>query len=309
MPANSFKLLIFSLVLLFSARIGFGQDVIPLWPEGIPNHQDSNEVEFHSQSGGIAWIENVQVPSLAVYVPAKANATDVAVIVCPGGGYKKLAYDFEGLDIASWLNTKGITAFILKYRLPHSKSVVTSHEAPLQDALRAVRTVRHQAEKWNISKKKIGIMGFSAGGHLVSTVGTHFNRNQTSSVEGIDSVSARPDFMALVYPVITMKDPYTHKGSRKNLLGENPDRKLLDYYSNELQVTKETPPTFLVHSSDDKSVPVKNSLLFYQALQNEGIYTEMHIYPQGGHGYSLAIGKGHLQTWPDRLYEWILSLE
>jgi dipeptidyl aminopeptidase/acylaminoacyl peptidase len=168
--------------------------------------------------------------------------------------------------------------------------------------------VRHQAEKWNLSKKKIGIIGFSAGGHLVSTVGTHFNHNQTSNTAGIDSVSARPDFMALVYPVITMKDPYTHKGSRKNLLGENPDQGLLDYYSNELQVTQDTPPTFLVHSSDDKSVPVENSLLFYQALKEKGISAEMHIYPQGGHGYSLAIEKGHLQKWPDRLYDWIQSL-
>jgi acetyl esterase/lipase len=186
--------------------------------------------------------------------------------------------------------------------------VVTSHEAPLQDALRAVRTVRHQAEQWNISQDKIGIIGFSAGGHLVSTVGTHFNHDQTSDRTGINAVSARPDFMALVYPVITMKEPYTHKGSRKNLLGEHPDQELLDYYSNELQVSQETPPTFLVHSSDDKSVPVENSLLFYKALQNAGIYAEMHIYPRGGHGYSLAVGKGHLQTWPDRLYEWILSL-
>lgn len=290
--------------------LGYGQEtIIPLWPEGIPNHQESEEVEVSSESRGISWIENVQEPSLAVYLPTKANATDMAVIVCPGGGYKKLAYDLEGLDIASWLNSKGIAAFILKYRLPHSKSVITSHEAPLQDALRAIRTVRQNAEKWNISKNKIGIIGFSAAGHLVSTVGTHFNHIRTSNTNSIDAISARPDFMALIYPVITMNDPYTHKGSRKYLLGESPDQKLIDYYSNELHVTKDTPPTFLVHSSDDTSVPVENSLLFYKALRKEKIYSEMHIYPTGGHGYSLSVGKGHLQTWPDRLHDWILSLE
>jgi acetyl esterase/lipase len=251
----------------------------------------------------------VQVPSLAVYLPAEMDSTDMAVIVCPGGAYKNLAYDSEGLDIASWLNTKGIAAFVLKYRLPHSKSVIVGHEAPIQDAMRAIRTVRYNAEKWNISKNKIGMIGFSAAGHLVSTVGTHFNDNKTSSTSVIDSVSARPDFMALIYPLITMRDPYTHESSRTNLLGENPNPKLIDYYSNELHVTKDTPPTFLVHSSDDPGVPVENSLMFYEALHKENVYSEMHIYPTGGHGFCLAIRKGHLQTWPDRLYDWILSLE
>jgi len=287
---------------------GFGQQSIPLWSNEIPNRQASDEKEIRND-GDILWIEKVQVPDLAIYLPTKSHATGQAVVICPGGGYQGLAYDWEGTDIAKWFNSKGIAAFVLKYRLPQSGSVVVSHKAPLQDAQRALRFVRSNSEKWNVDKGMIGVMGFSAGGHLASTLGTHFDDSVYAKIDGIDSESARPDFMILVYPVITMKKLYTHEGSRKALLGENPGDDLIEEFSNELQVSSTTPPTFIVHSTDDKAVPVENSLQFYQALKNNDVSCEMHIYPYGGHGYSLAIGKGHLQTWPDRLYEWLQAME
>ena len=177
------------------------------------------------------------------------------------------------------------------------------------DAQRALRFVRANAEKWNIKKDKIGIMGFSAGGHLASTAGTHFDKGNPNATDSIDRISSRPDFMILMYPVITMSQPYMHQGSRNNLISAMADSSTAKYYSNDLQVTGETPPTLLVHATDDKAVPVENTLSFYQALKNNGVPAEMHIYPYGGHGFSLAIGKGYLQTWTDRCMEWLRSLK
>lgn len=291
-----------------AVNICLSQEIIQLWSDTILNHQESDEVETQ-ENGDLLWIENVQKPTLEIYLPTKRNATGMAVVICPGGGYQGLAYDWEGTDIAKYLNSKGIAAFVLKYRLPKSSSIIVGHKAPLQDAQRAIRLVRQNSEKWNLSQNKIGIMGFSAGGHLASTLGTHYHDDKNSLSGPNDSLSARPDFMILVYPVITMKAPHVHEGSRNNLLGKNPKQELIDYYSNELLVTKDTPPTFMVHSSDDKAVSVMNSILFYQALQKEEIYSEMHIYPEGGHGFALAIGKGHLQTWIYRLSEWMESLK
>jgi acetyl esterase/lipase len=251
----------------------------------------------------------VQNPNIAVYLPSKGNTSGKAVVIFPGGGYGFLAYDWEGTDIAKWLNSKGIAAIVVKYRLPGSKSAVVRYKSPLLDAKRALRTVRYHAQKWNINKNQIGVMGFSAGGHLASTLGTHFNDDIESKQDSIDAVSARPDFMALIYPVITLKPPFAHMGSRNALLGENPDPKLIDYFCNDLQVKADTPPTFLVHSEDDKTVPVENSLQFYTALRQQGVYSEMHLYPTGGHGYSLALNKGYLQSWPDRFYEWLQGLK
>lgn len=301
------KSIFLSLCLLITINTCFSQETIQLWSGEIPNHQKTNEVETQ-EKGDILWIKNVQEPSLEIYLPTKRNATGKAMVICPGGGYQGLAYDWEGTDIAKWLNSKGIAAFVLKYRLPKSNSIIIGHKAPLQDAQRAIRLVRHNSEKWNVSKNQIGIMGFSAGGHLASTLGTHYNDGENSLPSTIDSLSARPDFMVLIYPVITMRSSYTHEGSRNNLLGENPEQELIDFYSNELHVNKNTPPTFIVHSTNDKGVSVMNSILFYQALVKEEIYSEMHIYPKGGHGFSLAIERGHLQTWTDRLSEWIDSL-
>ncbi len=282
-------------------------DIIPLWGEGVPNSQNSDEKEIVKNTDS-KRISLVQKPTLEVFLPTKRNATGKAVIICPGGGYQYVVYDWEGTDIAKWFNSKGITAFVLKYRLPNSKSVKVSYEAPLQDAQRAIRIVRSQAEKWNINPNKIGVIGFSAGGHLASTLGTQFDSPNHFKEAAIDTISARPDFMALIYPVVTMKLDYTHKGSRTNLLGENPSKDLVNQFSNELRVTKNTPPTFIVHAEDDHGVPIENSLQLYQELKNKGIEAELHVYPHGGHGFGLALGRGRLEHWTDRLYEWLQSL-
>lgn len=279
-------------------------NVIPLWEDAIPNSQETTEKEVIDQ-GDIIRISKVKIPTLEVYLPAKKSATGKAVVICPGGGYRILAYDWEGTDVAKWFNSKGIAAFVLKYRLPDSKGVKVSYEAPLQDAQRAIRLVRSRAKIYNISPNKIGIVGFSAGGHLASTLGTQYDTPNKFKESAVDTISARPDFMALIYPVVTMKSDYTHLGSRQSLLGENPSDLLIKQYSNELQVTKDTPPTFIVHSGDDVAVPVENSLNLYKALKQKGIEAELHVYPEGGHGYALAIGKGYLQSWTERLYDWL----
>jgi acetyl esterase/lipase len=304
----------FSLILLFFLFILLGTSMsqtlqIPLWEGPVPNTRKTDETEVQ-EKGDIFWIRKVQTPAMDVYLPAKQSATGQAVVVCPGGGYTGLAYDWEGTDIAKWLNGLGIAALVLKYRLPDSKSLLVRHEVPLQDAQRAIRLTRAHAREWNIDPAKIGVMGFSAGGHLASTLGTHFDQKLgTAAQDATDALSARPDFMILIYPVITLKEPYTHKGSRNSLLGEQPDQKLIDLYSNELQVGPTTPPTFLLHASDDDAVPVENSLLFYQALRANNVSAEMHIYPYGGHGFSLAVNKGYLQSWTSRLQDWLQHLK
>ncbi|GAA4281193.1 alpha/beta hydrolase [Gaetbulibacter aestuarii] len=298
----------FILLLLCSAHSSFGQTIVKLWPEGVPNQKISDEAEY-SENTGILKIFNVQDPTLEVFLPSKTLRIGKAVIICPGGGYRYLSYNFEGTDFAKLLNSKGIAAFVLKYRLPDSKSLITPNIAPLQDAQRAMRYVRSQAETYGISPNQIGIMGFSAGGHLAATLGTHYNDTVYEPTTPMDSLSARPDFLVLAYPVITMKEPYAHKGSRRNLLVQEATSDLIEFYSNELQVDENTPPTFLVHASDDKGVPVMNSILFYEALKQHDVPAEIHIYPKGGHGFGLAIKKGHLSTWTDRLFEWMESLE
>ena len=295
-------------VCIFFCLNSSAQEVKLLWPNGnIPNYKKTAEVEKRDTTG-IVRISLVQQPAIEVYLPSKQSATGQAIVVCPGGGYGILAYDWEGTDIAKWLNANGIAAIVLKYRLPNSKSNVDPKLSPLLDAQRAIRTVRANAGKWNIKKDKIGIIGFSAGGHLASTAGTHFDKGNPTAADTIDRQSSRPDFMVLMYPVITMLRQSMHQGSRNNLIGANADSATTKYYSNELQVTKETPPTFLVHASDDKTVPVENSIIFYQALIANSIPAEMHIYPYGSHGFGLAIGKGYLSTWTDRCIDWLQSL-
>lgn len=296
-----------SWILLTLPLFTFGQsEILPLWPDEIPNFQPATEKEVQTQ-GDIFWIRKVQKPSLAVYLPSKANANGKAILICPGGGYEGLAYDWEGSDIAKLLNSKGIAAFVLKYRMPQAKSVAVSHLAPLQDAQRALRLIREHSEKWNLSPNQIGVMGFSAGGHLAATLATHYQQESFAPMDEIDRRNARPDFSILVYPVISMKAEHTHQGSKDNLLGKSPLDSLVSLYSNELQVTKNTPPTFLIHSADDKAVPVSNSLLFYKALQKFEVQSELHIYSYGGHGYGLALGKGHLQGWTERMEDWLNS--
>jgi len=278
-----------------------------LYPEGkIPNSILSDEKEIIDTTAIIS-IRNVQVPDISIYLPSKKNRTDKAIIICPGGGYEVLAYDWEGDDIAMFWNSRGITAIVLKYRLPSMLSQIDPHKTPLMDAQRAMRLVRFHAEEWNISPNKIGIMGFSAGGHLASSLSTHFDYGNPSSNDPVERISCRPDFSLLIYPVITFTEESQHSGSRKALVGEN--KKLMKYYSSELQVKADTPPTILIHSSDDKSVPVENSILYYKTLLNNKIPAEMHIYPYGGHGFSLAIRKGYLSTWTDRCYDWLNNLE
>ncbi|MFH6604443.1 alpha/beta hydrolase [Maribacter algicola] len=301
----------FKLSLLGSILVTFminAQDaIIPLWPnDKIPNSIVSDEKE-EVISEDIVRIAKVQQPTIEVYLPAKKNATAEAMLIFPGGGYGILAYDWEGTDIAKFLNGKGIAGIVVKYRLPSSVSQTEKHNVPLIDAQRAIRLVRSKASEFHINPTKIGIIGFSAGGHLASTLGTHFDEKVYEPVDEIDTLTARPDFMALGYPVITFGNS-THSGSKKNLLGENPSSEMVEHFSNEKQVTEKTPPTFIIHATDDMGVPVENSLLFFQALKDKGVSATMHIYPEGGHGFSLARENVHLRGWTERMFEWIESL-
>jgi len=299
------KTTVLALMATFITSLTLAQNsTLPLWEADPPNYRETGEVTIWDTSD-IVRVRNVQKPDIAVFLPSKKNATGEAVIICPGGGYNILAYDWEGSDIARWLTSEGVAAFVLKYRLPGAASNITPYKSPLMDAQRAMRLVRHHAEKWNLDPGKVGIMGFSAGGHLASTLSTHFDSGDSASTDPVEMHSCRPDFSILMYPVISFSEELTHKGSRKALLGADPDPDLVRLFSNELQVTADTPPTILIHSEDDRSVPVENSLEYYKALKENQVTAELHIYPYGGHGYSLAIGQGHLSTWPDRVIEWI----
>ena len=283
------------------------QSLLSVWPDKIPNRIASEEQEevVHND---ILWYYKVQEPQIEVYLPTKQNSTDMAVMIMPGGGYTGLAYDWEGTDMAKWWNSKGVAAFVLKYRLPLSKSLENKEWVPLQDAQRAIRVIRSKAKEYNIDPKKIGIMGFSAGGHLASTLGTHYDQSLPFMNDEIDQISARPDFQVLVYPVISMKEEITHGGSRNNLIGSSPSKELVEIFSNELHVDEETPPTFLLHATDDNAVKVENSLVFYQALKDHRVPVEMHIFPSGGHGFAFGRGNDALEQWTDLLIQWVRGL-
>jgi len=281
------------------------QEVINLWPDGqIPNAIAGvpNEEKAEAGSDGIARISNVSIPTLTVYKPA-GKVTGSAVMVCPGGGYSILASGHEGEDIAHWLNGMGVTAFVLKYRLPNDKMMTNQQEVPLMDAMQGMTLIRQKAGQYGVDPNRIGVMGFSAGGHLASTLATHYNKGPKASEQ------AKPNFAILIYPVITF-GANTHSGSKNNLLGKlNTSPEMVAYYSNELQVTDKTPTTFLVHSADDKAVPVQNSIDFYLACLKNNVPVEMHLYPRGGHGYGLRTAKhGSLNTWPDTCKAWLASL-
>ena len=298
------KKLFLTLTMLATMNFAQAQQESPLYPNGVPNaKQVPNTQKSVTDANGILRISEVTVPTLTVYPanPAKANGT--AVIIFPGGGYTILAASHEGSDVAKVLNDMGVTAFVLKYRLPNDNAQIDKTIAPLQDAQQAIRSVRKDAIKYGINPNKIGIMGFSAGGHLAATTGTHFDKQVG---ELASEISVRPDFMILGYPVITFKE-FGHAGSREKLVGKNPDQALIDEYSNELHVTKETPPTFLVHAGDDMAVPVKNSLVFYEALQKNGVAAELVIYPKGGHGFGLN-NKTTKEKWMDNVKNWMDSL-
>jgi acetyl esterase/lipase len=280
---------------------------LPLW-NGTPPFQKEMDLKEEVVSEGIVRIGNVQIPTIEVYLPAKQIATGQAVVIFPGGGYGILAYDWEGTDFAKWLNSQGIAGIVVKYRLPKSASLTDPKEVPLMDAQRAIRMVRQNASAWNIDSTQVGIMGFSAGGHLASTLSTQYSHKVDRTMDAVDALSARPDFSILVYPVITFVNPSIHSGSMKALLGENQTDDLKKRFSAELNVTEDTPPTFLVHAGDDTGVPVENSLLYYAALRAKGVSSSLHVYPKGGHGFAFGMGKGPVENWRDVLLDWMKAL-
>jgi len=264
------------------------QDWQPLWPESAP---------------GAKGTEDHDIPALLPFPAAKDKATGCGVVVCPGGGYGGLAMDHEGHQIAAWLNERGISAWILRYRLGSK-----GYHHPIQkgDVLRAIRTVRSTAADNGVDPNRIGVWGFSAGGHLASTAATHFDLGDPSAADPIDRISSRPDFAVLCYPVITMDEAFTHMGSRMNLLGPEKDNpELVELMSNEKQVTKNTPPTFIFHTTEDQAVPVENAIAFYSALRKNGVSSELHIYQKGRHGVGLGGNDEVLSTWPARLEDWL----
>jgi acetyl esterase/lipase len=277
------------------------QEIMPLYKKVPGSKPSANREQAETGKDGILRISKVSEPSLMVFQAANKKANGTAVIICPGGGYAILAASHEGTDVAKVFNEWGITAFVLKYRLPDDSLMELKEIGPLQDAQRAIQIVRENAKKWGIDKNKIGIMGFSAGGHLASTAGTHFNH---VVIDNKKNTSLRPDFMVLGYPVISFTDSLTHMGSRNNLIGKNPGAEKITAYSNELQVTKETPPTFLVHAKDDAAVKVQNSLAFYDALQKNGVPAEIHLYEKGGHGFGMN-NKTSDEKWMDWLKVWM----
>lgn len=263
-------------------------EVVPLWKNGAPGEPPTKPEDE---------------PVLLLSQP-REGAVPTAVIVIPGGAYAGLAMDHEGKQIAEWLNSMGITALVLKYRLSKTGH---RHPVPMLDGQRAIRTARARAQEWGINPDRIGIIGFSAGGHLASTLGTHFDIGDPNASDPIDRVSSRPDFMVLCYPVISFTADYTHRGSRDNLLGPEPDEALVKSLSNETQVTKGTPPAFLFHTTQDSGVLPDNSLAFYSALRKAGVSAEMHIYESGPHGVGLAKTIPGTGTWPDRCRDWMKS--
>jgi acetyl esterase/lipase len=261
-----------------------------LWPDGAP---------------GAKGKEAADIPTVTVYLPPADKATGAAVVICPGGGYGNLAMDHEGHQVARWLNSLGVAGVILKYR--HAPKY--RHPIPLGDAQRALRFVRANAKEWKIDPERVGILGFSAGGHLASTAGTHFDKGDPDAKDPIDRLSCRPDFMVLVYPVITLVGPSAHGGSRNNLLGKTPDAKLVESLCNEKQVTANTPPAFLTHTKEDKGVPAENSIMFYEACKKAGVMAEMHLYEKGNHGLGLGPKNLEFSQWPMRCAEWMEKMK
>ena len=271
------------------------QEILPLYSSTIPNSKLISADIKESFGGGM--YRNVTNPTLEIYLPEKGKETGAAVIICPGGGYSVVVYQGEGVSTAKELAKNGIAAFVLKYRLPNEAIMTDKTIGPLQDAQQAIKLLRENAVKWNVDPSKIGIMGFSAGGHLASTVATHFEK---ALIENSKGTSLRPDFQVLVYPVISMQQNLTHRDSRKQLLGEQPSQQLIDLFSNELQVKDNTPPAYITHAADDTTVDVDNSIGYFEALRKHKVQVEMHIYPKGNHGF--VFGR---KGWMTPLLEWI----
>ena len=268
----------------------------------IPNSKPCSEKETYTKNpSGVDIVAHVTHPTLQVFLPEAPNAAASSIIICPGGGYSVLAINHEGIEVAKTLNKMGIAAFVLKYRIPDSACMTHEENVPLMDAQQALKIVRESAAKWKINPAKIGVMGFSAGGHLASSLTTHFNEQLISNPH---HTSLRPDFAVLLYPVISFKDSIAHKGSKENLIGKNPSTALVHRFSNEEQITSKTPPVFLVHAVDDDAVPVANSIAFTEALARNKVPAEMHLYQSGGHGFGLH-NKTTKDEWIERLRNWL----
>jgi acetyl esterase/lipase len=291
------KKILLTLILSVSAGLASAAPTtIQLWPEGVPGARPG----IGPEKSGDGYNSNVSEPTLTMTAPAVDHPNGTAVIVIPGGGYTRMATAREGDQYANWLGTLGVTAFVLKYRMQEF-----GHPAPLQDVLRAVRTLRSRARELGINPARIGVMGSSAGGHLAASAGTLFDHPLGRTGAQLDAVSGRPDFMVLMYPVITMMDPAAHAGSRKALLGATPSAADIQLMSLEKQVTSATPPTLLIHTQEDSAVPVENSILFYQALTKAHVPADMYLFERGAHGMGMRDGLGTASGWPRRAEEWL----
>ncbi len=277
------------------------QTIMKLWPDGTPGPVVSPKPEETFEGRRVRYVSE---PTLTIYLPPKEQSTGVAVVICPGGGYGIEAMDHEGYEVAEFLQSHGIAGIVLKYRLPYGHS-----ELPLQDAQQAMRLVRFHAEEWLIDPKRVGIAGFSAGGHLASTLSTHFDSGSNDSNTAVGKLSCRPDFSILLYPVITFKEEWGHMGSRENLIGKTNDWKIIEKFCNELQVNNQTPPAFIALADDDTGVKPRNSIEYYMALKREGVPAELHIFKEGGHGFGMRkTGKAHDQ-WPLMVVEWMKAMK
>lgn len=271
-------LIIFIVITFFHPFTLNAQEIINLYSDSIPNAKATTIKEVY----GNGMYRSVTSPTLEIYLPVKEKASGAAVVVCPGGGYSVVVYQGEGISAAKEFVKKGIAAFVLKYRLPDDSTMQDKKIGPLQDAQQAIKVVRENAAKWNIDPNKIGIMGFSAGGHLASTEATHYKK---ALIENNNNTNLRPDFQILIYPVVTMQDSLTHADSRAKLLGKSPSKQMIDDFSNELRVAENTPPAYITHAADDNVVDVDNSINYFEALRHKKVNAEMHIYPKGGHGF------------------------
>jgi acetyl esterase/lipase len=296
------KIIFLLFVMTVAVNQLLSQFVMPLY-EKVPNSKPSPNKEESVTTDNMVRISKVSIPTLTMYTPSNPNEKKAAIIICPGGGYARLAATHEGSDVAKVFNEWGITAFVLKYRLPDDTIMIDKSIGPLQDAQRAIQMVRENAAKWNIDPNKIGIMGFSAGGHLAATASTHFAKRV---IDNMNNISLRPDFSILLYPVISFTDSLAHTGSRNNLIGKDASPEKVNEYSNEMQVTAQTPPAFLVHAADDKTVKVLNSIRYYEALLKNNILSELHLYPKGGHGFGMN-NKTTNDKWVERLKNWMQS--
>lgn len=290
------KVLLSLFALLTLASTSYSQEVMDLYNGPIPGEVQAEDLQTGSPSSSLA---NVSHPALTLYRPAPGKANGTAMIICPGGGYTKLVMGREGEQVARQMNNLGITAFVLKYRLPSDRIMKDKSVGPLQDAQRAIQLVREKAANWQVDPAKIGVIGFSAGGHLASSLGTHFD---SAFIDNPKNTSLRPDFMVLVYPVISFQDSVTHMGSRTALLGAHPSAAAKDYFSNEKMVAENTPPTLLLQATDDQTVQVENSVLFYQALVRHQVSAAMHLFDIGGHGFSKEPAKSN---WFRYVTDWL----